>query len=338
VIIVPRIVSRHATEIAIVAKASADSPAQVYAIDPDTGATTVLTSFTGSPSQGAYEVAFSPDGNTLAFTAQTSGGGPFQLFFMDPNGSGVRQVSSLTGSQSIYNLLWSPDGSRLVFNLIATDGSIDISTMKPPANTIVTLVKGPGGSNLIRYPSAWSPDGRRIAYVDSSSQQSSWSMNADGSGVISLGSTGWSDPAWSPDGTRLLFDNGPAIEMSAVDGSNARVVATLPGPTGTTAFSPLWSPDGRRIAVSDSPFVSNNATNAYILAADGTGLTALAGAAGNVLSPVWSPDGRYVAYFAFDSGTTGSGRLFVAGGDGTGAHAVSGDVWTAGFVFPSWHP
>ena len=68
-------------------------------------------------------------------------------------------------------------------------------------------------------------------------------MNADGSGVTRLTTTGGVfEPAWSPDGTKIVFENerdGEIYVMNA-DGSGARNLTNSPATDGR----PAWRPRG----------------------------------------------------------------------------------------------
>jgi TolB protein len=90
---------------------------------------------------------------------------------------------------------------------------------------------GPDGSSVTRLThdsaidssAAWSPDGKKIAYV--SIDDNGWhiySMNTDGSNVTRLtqGESFNSRPAWTPDGRRIVFEREGNIYIMNADGSD----------------------------------------------------------------------------------------------------------------------
>ena len=121
-------------------------------------------------------------------------------------------------------------------------------------------------------PLAWSPDGRRVAFVGGTlSAQvfrernvTVYQMEADGSGREKIAEEA-SMPAWSPDGTRLAFvshawdeqrEVSCAKSLHVVDtgGSDPREIVTLPKGLQWNRIA-SWSPDGYQILV--GPFVVN---------------------------------------------------------------------------------
>ena len=98
---------------------------------------------------------------------------------------------------------------------------------------------------------AWSPDGRKLAFVSRRDGNSEiYVINADGSGQENLTQHPARDshPSWSPDGRKLAFvsrrDGNSDIYVMNADGSGLRNVTRAP----SNDLRPAWSPNGRAIA------------------------------------------------------------------------------------------
>ncbi len=106
---------------------------------------------------------------------------------------------------------------------------------------------------------AWSPDGRRLAYVVANDNLSPalWVADVDGEQTPVLLAQGreevFSAPGWSPDGRTLVFSRAPLgaetasssdIWLVDVDGRNLRPLLQ----NALEESNPAWSPDGRYLA------------------------------------------------------------------------------------------
>ena len=202
----------------------------------------------------------------------------------------------------------------------------------------VTVVEPRSSSDAVRltdggmsWHHAWSPDGRRIAFI-SSRNWNVYVMNADGSNVRRLtdntafGPDG--PPAWSPDGQRIAFSSHIGIVVANADGTN---VNTHTGGLDGTGYGLAWSPDGQRIAFVMGDFPSGSHPRLYVMSADGTDVRLLA----NIIDwdePAWSPDGR----ITFVSHRDGFSDIYVANADGSRTIRLTDDFdryWS-----PVWSP
>ena len=182
--------------------------------------------------------------------------------------------------------------------------------------------------------SAWSPDGRRIAFGSNRGGNSQiYVMNEDGSAQQNLTPERSHDsaPAWSPDGRKIAFGSNRGgnsdIYVMNTDGSRRRNLTR--NLANESAFA--WSPDGRKIA-----FLSDRGGNwdVYVMTADGSGLRRLT--RGNALPsapPAWSPDGRRIA---FVSERDGNAEIYVVNADRTGQRNLTRDPGYEGD--PAWSP
>ncbi len=140
---------------------------------------------------------------------------------------------------------------------------------------------------------AWSPDGRRIAYVAPGAGGAGdlFVADADGSHKGRLTATlavDESSPDWSADGTRLVFERDGRVETVRADGSNGRVLAR--------GRDPAWSPGGRRIAFAlegDLLTVSAAGGRPQLVGLPSPGVQS---------GPAWSPDSRRLAYVSDETG------------------------------------
>jgi len=207
-------------------------------------------------------------------------------------------------------------------------GGTDIFTARADGTGRVRLTtSGDAGQ------AAWSPDGRRIAFVRAVSEADHdiWVMSSAGRGKTRLvgGRTDDTDPAWSPDGRRIAFTRnfGQVFVYTLATHRVHRVVGT--------AATPSWSPDGTRIAF--SRFLqagSQGQGELFTIRPDGTGLRRVTRTPVSETEPDWAPNGRSLAYTR--GGNACTLGVYAIRTDGTGVHRI----WDkpCNDTSPSWAP
>ena len=222
------------------------------------------------------------------------------------------------------------------------DGNQEIYVMNNDGTGQVRLTNNPGADS---FP-AFSPDGRKIAFISQSTISPTFAvnikiMNADGTNQTELTPINYfSSPSpwheiksldWSPDGSKIAFDEGGEIFTVNVDGSNRRNLTNHPA----NDNAPSWSPDGSRIV-----FTSNRVPISimHTMNADGSDVRALPSAGEFIdYSPDWSPTGTKIVF------VVGSENflpiLYIANADGTNRQPFDGSgMGSMHRNKPNWSP
>jgi len=192
---------------------------------------------------------------------------------MNDDGSNVVR---LTFHQAIdTSPSWTPEG-RVLFSSNRS-GRFEIYVVNADGTDLKHIDIAVDG-NLI-FPSE-SPEGHRLAFTVTNFFDSGavWIAHPDGSHPEQLTPDELvaAFPDWSPFGNRVAFSNNvcPVCDLSEIllvnQGGNDIRQLTASGDALNDLF-PRWSPDGTRIVFSRDDFV--NATEIYIMNADGSGIT-----------------------------------------------------------------
>ncbi len=120
------------------------------------------------------------------------------IYVMSPHGGGAERLM-LTDEYGEYPA-FSPDGLRIAYAGIGTDGEGDIYVMNANGTNKINLTNHLGAD---RYP-AWSPDGRQIAFASNRNDSFNWEiyvMNNDGTNprnITNNANANDLNPTWRP--------------------------------------------------------------------------------------------------------------------------------------------
>ena len=238
----------------------------LYRVDLGSGHLTRLT--TGARD---WDAAWSRNGKLIAFDrghSSPEGTPESSLYVIDSSGKGLHSV----GDVQALSASWGPGDKELVISDPGSNGGI--SVVSPDGAGLRKLLSS-------GYDPVWSPDGRRILYLDGGTI---YAMNADGTDphaiVTPPPAAGghlyrFAAPAWAPNGDSISFvemdlDNQPSgtLETARPDGSDRHAVAQMATWQDFYPQSsfPFWAPDSRSIA-----FLELHGAQVWLVAVPSTG-------------------------------------------------------------------
>ncbi len=132
----------------------------------------------------AYHPAYSPNENKIAFVCPDIAPQTDAVFIVKHDGSTLKE---LTRGHDLGKIAWSPDGQK-----IAVPGTMQ-STL------VIFNVDGSQNSSYkhVKYDPAWSPDGKRICYLDClATPPGLVIMNTDNNDQVQITTTTDGHPSW----------------------------------------------------------------------------------------------------------------------------------------------
>jgi dipeptidyl aminopeptidase/acylaminoacyl peptidase len=248
------------------------------------------------------EVALSPDGSRVAFSVQHTdrSGAPYsRLWTAEVAAKGATPFADgIEGSAP----RWSPDGRRLAFMGRTGEGKSGIVLANADGTGIEPLTDVAGSNHPLPQVGerlAWSPDGRRIAFV-SAMPGPEPEMEADPIVITRY----WFRPASSAGGR---FSDNRRLHLFVADVTTKQVRQLTDGANSEHSID--WSPDGKQLV-----FLSNREPDPdfffnydiFVIDVDSGAERRLTTTKNNEYAPVWSPDGRTIAYHGLKRPITSS--------------------------------
>jgi Tol biopolymer transport system component len=267
-------------------------------------------------------VAWSPDGQALAFAGWTKAKG-VGIYTVQVDGTRLRRLTlrERNTEAELADVGWSANGRQIAFTryvvaspfvseveVVGADGRGErriawdsgCPAWSPDGRIAfegrsgIYVVRGAGATTLVaarRNASCpvWSADGRRVFFYLRSIRP--FAVNADGGSIHRAGLHERFAPhpsqLWARDGTFLAIDgdfdeNWYEVRIESLGGAVTRL-------SWADDHAPAWSPDGANVAFTRT----SDKTNAVYVAPASGGKPRKLGAGAN---PSWSPDGASIAF------------------------------------------
>jgi len=272
-------------------------------------------------------LAWSPDGQRLAFIGDLNGTGTTGLYVVNPDGTGLMPVSTPDGSIT-QSPVWSPLSVRIAYeqeaggvtsiweyNLVRRE-TLEVAAQANPGGAASDVVHTLAWNSDTQYPAVtWSAGPAGSQAIDSI-----WARHvgvADSSAVaLAQGAFAFADYSAGAASGAWLYPTDGALDMVTVTGSSATLAS------GVSAVLASWSPDGTRVIDVDT-------RGALQMQALSGGNIILAEGVTTAIAPVWSPDGRQIALVA-------NGTLQIV--PASGGHTRTIALLPAGVATLSWSP
>jgi TolB protein len=247
-------------------------------------------------------------------------------FRMDVHRAADAVVEWATGQRGIA-------ATRIVFTR-AVDGGSDLYTVDSDGHGLRRLTHDAG----IALSPAWSPDGRRVAFMSyREGDPAIYELDVETGVVRRLVDTPGLDmtPAYAPDGRTLAFAGtvDDHTEIFLYDLERRCCLRRLTFTRSGHALSPSFAPDGRRIAFNSDRL---GRPHIFVMSVDGGDPALLSpylvDQGQHNAAPDWSPTGDRIAYHAWVDNVP---QIVVIHADGTNLQRLT---WEGRNEDPSWAP
>ncbi|MCB9135673.1 MAG: PD40 domain-containing protein [Anaerolineales bacterium] len=187
---------------------------------------------------------WSPDNKKIVYQADNM---DYSLYSIEVDS---RKITPLTDVSVIGPPDWSPNDTAILFVCELGSLNLEVCKVDEDGSNFTQLTNTP--YNSIIYEAIWSPDGSKIAFIESVDISVLYNnqdlvrmiyvMNADGSGLIQLTQPTiyYSSLSWAPDGKSIVFLGDMSGDLSLyainIDGTGLRQL------TDFVASQPSWRP------------------------------------------------------------------------------------------------
>ncbi len=209
----------------------------------------------GAPDGTLYAPRVAPDGRRVVVARNTAQGA--NIWLLD----GARRSRLTFGAHIDFYPVWSPDGTRIVFDSNSSGAYELYQTLVNGAVGDAQPLLSSGQVKIPGYPTSWSPDGRFLLYTSSTPQTGAdlWVVPMVGAHTPSAFLKTPFDEAngvFSPDGRWVTYESNESgrfeiyvrpFHPPGAQDSEATSAAVQWQVSTAGGIDPMWQPDGKEI-------------------------------------------------------------------------------------------
>jgi tricorn protease len=265
----------------------------LYRYDTTSGQTSQLTNYAADDARWASgdqngQIVYEVTGALHVY--DTRNGADRALSIAVPSDRVATRASERSVKEFVEDFALSANGKRAAFTARG-----DVFSVPLEHGITLDLTRTPGAHER---EVAWSPDGRRVAYIsDASGEEQVWVRNVDGGNATMLtqGVIGrLYAPVWSPDGKHIVFVDS-ANRLHLVGTTAGTVDKVIAQDAGISRRDYAWSPGSHYLAYSLTDKDTQQSRLFVYDLADGKSHE-LGRTYFDAFSPAFSPDGNYLFF------------------------------------------